>query len=83
MLIDYLGVRVITDPTFFNRVGLNVAHLFTIGPMRRVPVPLEPAALPPLDLILITHAHMDHLDLPSLSALPKDAMVVIVRDAAT
>lgn len=76
LLIDYLGVRVITDPTFFHRVGLDVAHLFTIGPARLVPVPLAPQALPPLDLILITHAHMDHLDLPSLRALPKNATVV-------
>jgi L-ascorbate metabolism protein UlaG (beta-lactamase superfamily) len=76
LLIDFLGVRVITDPTFFHRVGLNVAGLFTIGPQRRTPVPLRPAALPPLDVILITHAHMDHLDLPSLSALPKQATVV-------
>ncbi|MGO9061654.1 MAG: MBL fold metallo-hydrolase [Candidatus Binataceae bacterium] len=76
LLIDYLGVRVITDPAFFHRVGLDVAHLFTIGPMRRVAVPLDPHTLPPLDLILITHAHMDHLDLPSLRTLPKDAVVV-------
>jgi L-ascorbate metabolism protein UlaG (beta-lactamase superfamily) len=76
LLIDYLGVRVITDPTFFHHVGLNVFGLFTIGPARRAPVPLAPAALPPLDLILVTHAHMDHLDLPSLRALPKNATVV-------
>jgi L-ascorbate metabolism protein UlaG (beta-lactamase superfamily) len=76
LLIDYLGVRVISDPTFFHRVGLDVAHLFTIGPVRRAPVPLDPRALPPLDVILITHAHMDHLDLPSLRALPKRAVVV-------
>ncbi|HEV3112999.1 MAG TPA: MBL fold metallo-hydrolase [Candidatus Binataceae bacterium] len=76
LLIDYLGVRVISDPTFFHRVGLDVGHLFTVGPVRHAPVPLEPAAIPPLDLILITHAHMDHLDLPSLRALPKNATVV-------
>jgi L-ascorbate metabolism protein UlaG (beta-lactamase superfamily) len=76
LLIDYLGVRVITDPTFFHRVGLNVLGLFTIGPARQAPVPLAPADLPPLDLVLITHAHMDHLDLPSLRALPKGATVV-------
>jgi len=28
------------------------------------------------DLILITHAHMDHLDVPSLKSLPKTAVVV-------
>jgi L-ascorbate metabolism protein UlaG (beta-lactamase superfamily) len=76
LLIDFLGVRVITDPTFFHRVGLDVGDLFTIGPVRRAPVPLSPDALPPLDLILITHAHMDHLDLPSLRALPKNTTVV-------
>lgn len=76
LLIDYLGVRVISDPTFFHRVGLDVGHLFTVGPVRRAPVPLSPASIPPLDLILITHAHMDHLDLPSLGALPKSATVV-------
>jgi L-ascorbate metabolism protein UlaG (beta-lactamase superfamily) len=76
LLIDYLGVHVISDPTFFHRVGLDVGHLFTVGPVRHTPVPLAPAALPPLDLILITHAHMDHLDLPSLRALPRSATVV-------
>jgi L-ascorbate metabolism protein UlaG (beta-lactamase superfamily) len=76
LLIDYLGVRVISDPTFSHRVGLNVAGLFTVGPVRRAPVPLKPAAIPHLDLILITHAHMDHLDLPSLRVLPRDATVV-------
>jgi L-ascorbate metabolism protein UlaG (beta-lactamase superfamily) len=76
LLMDYLGVRVITDPVFFHRVGLDVGGLFTLGPVRRAAVPLAPAAIPRLDLILITHAHMDHLDLPSLSALPRDATVV-------
>ncbi len=76
LLIDYLGVHLITDPAFFHRVGLNVADLFTIGPARRAPVPLRADAIAPLDLILITHAHMDHLDLPSLRALPKTAAVV-------
>jgi L-ascorbate metabolism protein UlaG (beta-lactamase superfamily) len=76
LLMDYLGVRVISDPTFFKRVGLSVGGLFTIGPARLRPAPLAPAQLPHLDLILITHAHMDHLDEPSLAALPKDSTVV-------
>ena len=76
LLMNYLGVRVLSDPSFFGRVGLNVAGLFTIGPKRRAFVPLTPAELPPLDLILITHAHMDHLDLPSLKTLPRSAVVV-------
>ena len=76
LLMDYFGVRVISDPTLFNRVGLSIAGLVTIGPRRLVAAPLAPPALQNLDLILITHAHLDHLDLPSLAALPKRAVVV-------
>jgi L-ascorbate metabolism protein UlaG (beta-lactamase superfamily) len=76
LLMDYFGVRVISDPTLFNSVGLSIAGLVTIGPRRLVAPPLAPSALQNLDLILITHAHLDHLDLPSLAALPKRAVVV-------
>jgi len=61
LLMDYFGVRVISDPTLFNRVGLSLGGLVTIGPRRMVEPPLEPAALQNLDVILITHAHTDHL----------------------
>ena len=38
------------------------------GP-HRLTEPIRPDALPPIDLILISHAHFDHLDRPSLKAL--------------
>lgn len=79
LLMDYFGVRVISDPVFFDRVGLSVGGLFTIGPRRRAPIALGPARLPTIDVILVTHAHMDHLDQPSLSALSKTAVVVACR----
>jgi L-ascorbate metabolism protein UlaG (beta-lactamase superfamily) len=76
LLMDWYGVRVLSDPTLFNRVGLSIGSLLTIGPRRHVAPPLAPAQLQNLDVILITHAHMDHLDLPSLRALPKSAVVI-------
>jgi len=76
LLMNYFGVRLITDPTLFERVGFSVGSLLTIGPHRLVPAPLEPGKLQALDVILITHAHMDHLDLPSLESLPKTAVVI-------
>ena len=76
LLMNYFGVRVISDPTLFERVGLAIDSLFTIGPRRHVEPPLKPAQLPAIDVIVITHAHMDHLDIPSLKALPKTAVVV-------
>ena len=76
LLINYLGVRVISDPSLFSRVGLAFDSLFSIGPKRVIDPPLKPAELQQLDVILITHAHMDHLDVPSLKALPKSAVVI-------
>jgi L-ascorbate metabolism protein UlaG (beta-lactamase superfamily) len=76
LLMNFAGVRIISDPALFNHVGLAIGPLGTIGPRRMVPPPLQPDQLQGLDLILITHAHMDHLDIPSLEALPKSATVI-------
>lgn len=76
LLMNYFGVRLISDPTLFQRVGMAFDSLFTVGPHRLVAPPLKPAELQQLDVILITHAHMDHLDIPSLKALPKTAIVI-------
>lgn len=77
LLMNYLGVRVISDPSLFDRVGLAFDSIFTIGPRRVTAPPLAPAQLQNLDVILITHAHMDHLDIPSLKTLPKTATVIV------
>ena len=76
LMMNFLGVRIISDPSLFSRVGLAVDSIFTIGPRRQTPPPLEPSQLGPIDVILITHAHMDHLDIPSLEALPRTATVI-------
>jgi len=76
LLMNYFGVRVISDPVLSDRVGLSIGSLFTIGPQRLTPAPLGAADLQSVDLILITHAHMDHLDIPTMRAMPKSAVVV-------
>ncbi|HTT77032.1 MAG TPA: MBL fold metallo-hydrolase [Candidatus Binataceae bacterium] len=83
LLMNYFGVSIITDPTLFNRIGLAVDSLFTLGPRRLAAPPLPPIALQGVGVILITHAHMDHLDLPSLKALPKSATVIACDKCAT
>ncbi len=82
LLMNYFGVRVISDPTLFDRIGLALDSIVTIGPRRHVPPPLDPAQIGPLDVIIVTHAHMDHLDLPSLEALPKNATVIACAKCA-
>ena len=68
VLINFYGVRILTDPTLFNRVGVDLG-VGSLGPLRLVRCALTPQQLPEIDLVLVSHAHFDHLDTPSLSAV--------------
>jgi len=81
VLINFYGVRILTDPAFFTRIGISLG-LGTAGPRRYVACALKPKQLPPIDLVLLSHAHMDHMDLPSLSRLPKTTASVTAVDTA-
>jgi L-ascorbate metabolism protein UlaG (beta-lactamase superfamily) len=71
VLIETDGVRVLTDPAFRGR----------IGPLRRVaPVP-DVDDLGRIDVVLISHLHWDHLDLPSLARLGRDVRIVVPAPA--
>jgi L-ascorbate metabolism protein UlaG (beta-lactamase superfamily) len=68
VLINFYGVRVLTDPTLFPRIGVDV-WIRSIGPLRVTSCALEPSQLPDIDVVLVSHAHFDHLDTPSLAAV--------------
>ena len=68
VVIRMNGFTIITDPVFSNRVGLNLGPV-TLGIKRLVSPAAELRACPQPDLILLSHAHMDHFDLPSLRSL--------------
>jgi len=53
----------------------------TLGIKRIIAPALEIRALPPIDVILLSHAHMDHFDLPSLRRLASRNTTVITRHA--
>ncbi len=59
------GLNVLTDPIFSERAS----PLSFIGPRREQPPGVALAALPPIDAVLVSHNHYDHLDLPSCRAL--------------
>lgn len=82
ILINFYGTKILTDPVFSNRIGLNVLGLATFGPKRLVEPSLTIEELPPIDLILLSHAHMDHLDLPSLEKFNRDIPIVISKNNA-
>ena len=68
VLVDFYGVRILTDPALFPRIGVD-AIVGTIGPLRLTACALAPSELPEIDLVLVSHAHFDHLDTPSLGAV--------------
>ena len=69
VLINFYGVHIVTDPVLFPRIGVDVG-IGSVGPLRLVQCALTPDELPEIDLVLVSHAHFDHLDTPSLSSLP-------------
>jgi L-ascorbate metabolism protein UlaG (beta-lactamase superfamily) len=75
VLLRVGGLTILTDPVLSNRVGVGLG-LITGGPQRLLAPALSMRELPPIDLILISHAHFDHLDRPTLCRLPKDTPVV-------
>lgn len=79
-LINLEGTTILTDPVFSDKVGVSLLGLTTIGLRRFVPPALMIAELPPLDLILVSHAHMDHYDIPSLRKLPREVPTILARD---
>jgi L-ascorbate metabolism protein UlaG (beta-lactamase superfamily) len=66
VVVDLDGTQLVTDPLLRRRVG----HLLRAGPV---------ASLGELDGVLISHAHHDHLDRPSIARLDPAIPVVVPR----
>jgi L-ascorbate metabolism protein UlaG (beta-lactamase superfamily) len=76
VLLKVDGFTILTDPVFSLRVGINLGP-FTLGIKRLIDVALDLPELPSIDLVLLSHAHMDHFDLPSLRLLENERTHVV------
>ncbi|MFF6773128.1 MBL fold metallo-hydrolase [Streptomyces sp. NPDC012637] len=65
VLAEIDGRRVLFDPVWGDRCS----PFAFVGPKRLHPVPAPLAALGPVDVVVISHDHYDHLDLPTIKAL--------------
>src|SRR5690606_19218474 len=81
VLINFYGMRILTDPALYLRVGADVG-VGTLGPLRLVRPALDPDGLPEIDLVLVSHAHFDHLDTPSLTAVRGEPAAVMALHTA-
>lgn len=73
-LVRVGDLTVLTDPVLSGRIGPRVAGR-TMGVSRLMHAPT--GAPPPIDVIVISHAHFDHLDRPTLRKLVSPRTTVI------
>ena len=78
VLINFFGVKILTDPALFPRIGIRLPG-FTIGPKRLIAPALDVHQLPKIDLIVLSHAHFDHFDLRTLRCFGEDTSVITAR----
>jgi L-ascorbate metabolism protein UlaG (beta-lactamase superfamily) len=78
VLINFFGATILTDPVLFPRIGIRLPG-FTIGPKRLTASALSFDALPKIDLVLLSHAHFDHLDLRTLQCFNASTKIITAR----
>src|SRR6266850_5437421 len=78
VLINFFGVNILTDPALGRRVGISLG-IGTAGPKRYIAPALTAKQLPRIDLVLLSHAHMDHMDLPTLARLGPQTQVITAK----
>ena len=71
-LVELDGTRVLTDPMLRDRI----AYILRIAPLP------PPDTVENLDAVLLSHAHHDHLDIPSLRRIPLDVPIIAPPRAA-
>lgn len=76
VLIKIDGFTILTDPALETRVGLDFGP-WKLGIKRLVEPALDWSELPRIDLLLLSHAHMDHWDIPSLRHLERHRPPVV------
>ncbi len=74
LLLEMQSQRILIDPVW----GERVSPFTFLGPKRFYGPPLPLAELPPLDAVIISHDHYDHLDMPTIKALASHDVLFVV-----
>ncbi|MFU8805336.1 MAG: MBL fold metallo-hydrolase [Bradymonadaceae bacterium] len=74
MLVQLDELNVLTDPVWSERVGPTPY----LGVKRVRPPGIDYADLPPIDVVIISHNHYDHFDIPTLRRLANDHQPLIL-----
>jgi L-ascorbate metabolism protein UlaG (beta-lactamase superfamily) len=71
VVLDYGDVRVLTDPVLRDRLAF----------LRRIPPAVPPAVYARVDVVVVSHLHQDHCDLPSIARLVPEPQIVVPAGA--
>jgi L-ascorbate metabolism protein UlaG (beta-lactamase superfamily) len=80
-LLRGCGLNILIDPVFSDHCAPFPFHIPSLK--RKVPPPLPLRELPHIDLILLTHTHYDHCDLPTLRHFPHNTRILVAAGHKT
>lgn len=66
-LFQHAGINVLTDPVF----GARASPIPFAGPKRYMPPAMQVDHLPPIDIVLLSHNHYDHLDAAAVKEIAR------------
>lgn len=82
VLIRYAGFTILTDPNFLHQ-GDHIHIGYGLRTTRLTNPAIQLNALPPLDLVVLSHMHEDHFDRLVAKKLDKFVPIVTTQQAAT
>lgn len=81
VLLRYRGLTILTDPNFLHK-GDHVHLGYGVHSQRLTNPAVEIDALPPIDLVILSHLHEDHFDKVVQQRLARDTPIVTTRESS-
>ena len=82
-MLNFFGTRILFDPGLEERIGITPLGDVTIGPKRYMASPLKAEEVGPVDLLLVSHAHTDHFDYPTLRKVQSPELIAVTAKNTT
>jgi len=82
-LINFFGTKILLDPALEDRIGITPFGNLTVGPKRYQSAALTADEVGLVDLLLVSHAHTDHFDYPTLRRLQSTKTIAVTAKNTT
>src|SRR5581483_2145016 len=81
VLVNFYGLHILTDPVLGSRCGM-ATPFGIVGPKRYIAPALAAKELPRIEVVLLSHAHYDHMDTATLSKLNRETWIASASSTA-